>query len=255
MSPSFHPDDMNEGMLDDTWIRFTNSRFVGYDFEGQSDKGNVPCFAYDPKDPDNEDLVLRTQYLTCGSPDNWEASPDGKTLIGIGQAKKLSKASQFGKFMEQTLKAGFPPDLILDEDISFFDDVVAFMAQMPTGGTNQKTGKPSTKPMPTQFKLKDAGKKKGKAKGKSTSTTKADSNGSAEGVAEELADLILNEFKGAEDGFSVEKQAVTKIIRGQEKDTPWKKEAMKILIKDDSLKELCEANGLEFAGGKITVAG
>ena len=66
--------------------------------------------------------------------------------------------------MVQAVKAGFPQDLIQDDDITFFDGVVVHLAQMPTGG-KKKDGTPVTRPLPTQFKL-DGGKKKGKGKGK-----------------------------------------------------------------------------------------
>lgn len=84
------------------------------------------------------------QYYTVGSPENWEVSADGKSLIPIG-GKVIAKSSDVAQFIMAAINAGYPQDRLAAGDITKMSGTVALMGETPAldykGQQRQKKSK------------------------------------------------------------------------------------------------------------------
>lgn len=114
---SLRPSDMTEGggLLDDVDVTITEARFVTWDYQGKA--APVPALKMTMA-PDEGDPV--DQYWSVGKAIDWAPTPDGKSLVKIGQASALNVGSNFGILISSLINAGFPEDK-LEEDIDILD--------------------------------------------------------------------------------------------------------------------------------------
>jgi hypothetical protein len=96
-----------------------------FDYNGAGPE--VPSFAVDLEPEDGETV---SQYWSCGSGDDWAPSKDGKRLVKIGKAVKLSKSSKFYRLIASLYEAKFPKDKSTD-DVSIFEGMVCDMVRVP----------------------------------------------------------------------------------------------------------------------------
>lgn len=125
---SLNPDDfVAGGLIDDVTATWKTARFAMFDYGGKSTGGPAPCLKLELVGDDGTEYD--PQYYSVGNAKDWEPSPDGKTLIPVGNATALRQSTNASILFQSLVNAQFPKDKISD-DVSMFDGLVCHMIQV-----------------------------------------------------------------------------------------------------------------------------
>ncbi len=176
---SFKPSEAVEGggLLNDVVVTISNARTLMFDYGGKSPVA-APAIALDMTIEGEEPVA---QYFSMGSPDNWQATEDGKGFQAVGTAVAPTKTAKGMLFLASLVDNGFPEDDLDSDNISCLNGTVAHVIQAPAptyAGLQQKEGdRPRTillvdevVSLPSEAKTSKKGKSKKGGKGKDKSS-------------------------------------------------------------------------------------
>ena len=250
---NWFPSEMSEGgMLDDKDVTLRECKYVGYDFEGKSEKGEVPCFSFLPEDEEGN-LGERRQYYSAGQPEHWEIAEEGEKVISISaNVTKLSKKSNLGRFTLALEEAGMDFSLLDPEKISSMNGLKIHFNQIPKDSGKgyyllptaivdvSELGGGSKKPV----------RKGRKGKSKTNATVAATEDNGTEGAfsVDDFGSRLRTALEGMDDGipfkglFKVmkEDEAFADLVGNKE----YFKEGRMCLVDTEKLKELMEVSEL-----------
>lgn len=119
------------GLLDDVTVKWSNCRFVEYNYDGKAPK--VPAFAVDLIDPDSGEEVGE-QYYKAGNADSVRPTSDGKGIEPIpGKKGAINNKSRIFQLMVSLANAGMPDDQFekFTDDCTILNNMIAHMVQEP----------------------------------------------------------------------------------------------------------------------------
>lgn len=204
-SPSLKPSEASEGLLDDVSVEWVKVKFTTWDYQGKA-AATVPALCVSLKTTEGEEA---DQYYSMGRADDWVPSDDGKRLLPVGRASKLSKSSNGMLLLGSLIDAGFPEDKITD-DCSVFQGLECHMLRQKQP---KRTGLEGARADATILLVSEIHKlpwekaKSAPAKGK-----KAEEKGGDEvDVTAEATDAVLQVL--AEEESVTKKQIATKVFK------------------------------------------
>lgn len=237
---SFAPSDAVEGGLpiDGATVEWTKCAIEIFDYKGKSEYPSC-ALGIDFVDAVSENAFER-QYISIGSPDDWQPTPDGKSMTYVGGGKAGVKTnSNFMQLMASLVNAGFPEDTLKKGDITLLDGLVTrvIMVNAPKRDgmvqvrKDKKTGKEypvqvlvvdGIDRMPGEKKARGKAKGKGKAAKKESAKTEATESEATEVEDSEIRDRaieIVTSILADADGNTISKQQLpTAIIKAMQKD-------------------------------------
>ncbi len=108
---SLNPTDaIQGGLLDDVDVIVESARFTMWDYNGKAKTVTALRVQY----KDGEDK-LHEQYYSCGDPERFVPSDDGKKLLLTGTATALNTTSNVVLYLSSLINAGFPSAKLVDD--------------------------------------------------------------------------------------------------------------------------------------------
>jgi len=105
-------------------LTWHNPRFEMFNYGGKGP--SIPAFAVELEPEEGEEV---TQYYSIGNSEDWSPSKDGKKIVKIGKADKLSSSSNFFQLIKSLKDAGWPKGKATD-DVSVYDGMKCNMARV-----------------------------------------------------------------------------------------------------------------------------
>ncbi len=198
------------------------------------------------------------QYLSLGGADDFIPSEDGLGLMKVGTKDAIVKNTNFAAFVQSVMDAGFPPDRIKDNDISFLEGLKCHVMRkvVTRDGLEKKAGRDATVLLVDKLYLdeKPAAKKGVKAGAKAGATvpaaTKTETDPALIEEAKSILTQVLLSDAVMEAGGSIAKSKIIAPVLTLLKDNPNKKELTKIIVGDEFLS-LCD--GWTFEKGMLAI--
>src|ERR1700751_881162 len=109
--PSLRPSTFSQGggLIDDVDAEISRARFVLYDFEGKSDRGNSLCLCLSLRESDGTDHI---QYYSAGDTQYFMPSEDPKnddlngiTFVAVGEKQVLNGSTNTALFLNSLVQA------------------------------------------------------------------------------------------------------------------------------------------------------
>ncbi len=196
------------------------------------------------------------QYLSLGGASDFVPSDDGLGLMKIGTKDAIVKTTNFAVFVQSIMDAGFPPDRVKDNDISFLEGLKCHITRKAVtreGLVKREGERESTVLIVDKLYLDEKlAAKRGAKAGTGMKSTPATAAPDATLIEEAKSVLMQVLFSEAvqEAGGSIPKNKLIPPVLSLIKDNPNKKELTKIIIGDEFLN-LCD--GWTFEKGVVAV--
>jgi hypothetical protein len=189
------------------------------------------------------------QYLSLGGANDFVPSDDGLGLMKIGTKDAIVKNTNFAAFMQSVMDAGFPPERVKDNDISFLEGLKCHVTRkvVQREGMEKRDGREATVLVVDKLFLdekpsakKGAGAKAGAGAGtKSAPAAKVSDNSALTEEAKSVLLQVLYSEAVTEAGGSIAKAKPVPPVLSIIKDNPNKKELTQLILSDEFLN-LCD---------------
>jgi len=227
------------GILNDAIVVMRDPRFILGDYGGKRDMA-VPMLSIKMMEVSDEGEELEhNQYFSVGGAKDFIPDDTGTGLVKVGDRSAIVKTSNYALLMQSILDAGFPPERIKENDITFLNNLKCHVTRIAVKREGMDK-KDTTAMVVDKIFLDDDKKGKGKtgAKAGTKAGAKAVDTDAGDDLVEEaktiLMEIILSDEVQADEGKLPKNKIISPLLT-RIKTNPNKVGLMKLITSDEFL--------------------